>query len=256
MTDVFAYSPPRDIRAKIGRRMVQARAARPAYISFEAPVLSICFDDFPQSAAFAGAEILERHDAHGTYYAAAGMAGKPGPCGPGFTPGDLKRLHDAGHEIACHGFGHIDCARADVFDALRDIARNRDALHTLGHNAPLQSFAYPYGETSFSLKQTLPPRFSNARGITPGLNVGEIDLAHLRAFSLYGQGGMKRAHRALKQAKRKNAWVIAFTHDVSDSPSPFGTTPEALNDLIAAAKAHGFCIMPVGQALNQAQVSL
>jgi peptidoglycan/xylan/chitin deacetylase (PgdA/CDA1 family) len=218
-------------------------------------MLSICFDDFPHSAAISGAEILERFDARGTFYAAAGMAGKEGPCGPGFTPRDLHTLHVRGHEIGCHGFGHLDCARLDVFDALRDIACNRDALSALGHTTPLASFAYPYGETSLKLKQTLPPRFSSARGIAPGLNDGNVDLAQLHAFPLYGEGGLNRARKALKQAKRKKAWVIAFTHDISENPSPFGTKPEDLRVFIEAAQAHGFCIAPVSEVLSHAELT-
>jgi peptidoglycan/xylan/chitin deacetylase (PgdA/CDA1 family) len=218
-------------------------------------MLSITFDDFPHSAAIHGGEMLERFDARATFYAAAAMAGKMGPCGPGFSPRDLHTLHVRGHEIGCHGFGHLDCARLDVFDALRDIARNRDALGLLGHTAPLRSFAYPYGETSFQLKETLPPRFASARGIAPGLNVGEADLAQLRAFALYGEGGLKRVHHALKQAKRKKAWVIAFTHDVSENPSPFGTKPDDLRALLQAAQAHDFCIAPVSEVLSRMKLT-
>lgn len=238
------YAPPRDLVSKARRRMTQWHAARPAKLRFDAPVLSICFDDFPVSAATTGAAILERHGARGTFYAAAGLAEQDGPCGRNFSAADVKRLAHAGHEIGCHTFGHEDCAQRDAYDTLKDIAANRDALAAMGA-PPQRTLAYPYGETTNALKAALPPRFAAARGILPGLNIGRTDLAQLRAYPLYGQGGLARAAAALKRAKRMKAWMIAFTHDVSDDPSPFGTRTADLDDLIHAAKACGFVIAPV-----------
>ncbi|MEJ0059740.1 MAG: hypothetical protein WDM79_09285 [Terricaulis sp.] len=50
-----------------------------------------------------------------------------------------------------------------AYDALLDLARNRDALTAMGHEAPLSALAYPYGETSIALKESLPPRYRTAR---------------------------------------------------------------------------------------------
>ncbi|MBX9745299.1 MAG: hypothetical protein K2X34_00260 [Hyphomonadaceae bacterium] len=48
---IFAYAPPRDPLSKVRRRLTQWRAARPAKLKFDQPLLSICFDDFPVSAS-------------------------------------------------------------------------------------------------------------------------------------------------------------------------------------------------------------
>jgi peptidoglycan/xylan/chitin deacetylase (PgdA/CDA1 family) len=243
-----AYAPPRDVVSKVQRRLTQWRAARPANLRFDAPTLSVCFDDFPVSAAILGAHVLEIHGARGTFYAAAGLAEQDGPCGVNFAAADAKRLMQAGHEIGCHTFGHDDCARRDAYDTLKDIAANRDALAAMGCAAPT-TLAYPYGETSNALKDSLPPRLMCARGILPGLNVGHADLAQLHAYPLYGEGGLARVADALKVAAKRKAWLIAFTHDVSETPSPFGTHPADLDALLRAAKASGFVIAPVAEAL-------
>ncbi|MBL8547392.1 MAG: polysaccharide deacetylase family protein [Hyphomonadaceae bacterium] len=243
-----AYAPRRDIVSKVRRRMTQHYAARAASLSFAQPILSITFDDFPASAADAGARVLERHGARGAYYAASGMAGVAGPCGVGYTAADIARLVAAGHEIGCHTSAHADCARQDVFTTLEDLARNRDALQAMGAPSP-RSHAFPYGETSKILKDNLPPRFATARGILPGLNVGRTDLAQLRAYPLFGEGAMKRVYAALKTAAKRKAWVIGFTHDVSDTPSAWGTTAGDLNALLTEARKLGFVILPVSAAL-------
>lgn len=254
MTVAFAYSPPRDFTAKLRRAMTQNTPARPARLKFDAPVLSVCFDDFPHSAALYGAAALEARGARGTFYASASLSGRHTPSGLGFTAEDLRKLRAAGHEIGCHSFSHHDCARLDPFIALKDIARNRDAMAELGLDAPMRSLAFPYGETNSELKAMLPPRFETARGVARGLNAGKVDLAQLRAFPLYGEGGLERAHLALAQAAKRKAWMIAFTHDVSDAPSDFGTSVAALEDFLDAAIASGFQIKTMADALSAAEV--
>ncbi len=245
-----AYAPSRDLVSKVRRRLTQHYAARPATFSFAQPVLSITFDDFPASAADAGARVLERHGARGTYYAASGMAGVEGPCGVGYTAADIVRLVNAGHEIGCHTSSHADCARQDIFSTLEDLARNRDALLQMGAPSP-RTHAFPYGETSGQLKNNLPPRFMSARGILPGINVGAGDLTQLRAFPLFGNGGMQRVSTALKTAAKRKGWVIGFTHDVSDTPSDWGTRADELDALLQEAHQLGFVVLPVTAALSR-----
>jgi peptidoglycan/xylan/chitin deacetylase (PgdA/CDA1 family) len=243
-----AYAPPRDPIAKARRRWTQWRTARPADLRFDAPLLSVCFDDFPASAAETGAAILEAHGVRGTFYAAAGLVDQDGPCGRNFAPAHVRRLAEAGHEIGCHTFDHADCARRSAFDTLKDIAANRDALVAMGAPAPV-TLAFPYGETTTALKQALPPRFLCARGILPGLNLGRADLAQLHALPLYGRDAVAPIRAALKVAARRRAWLIVFTHDVADAPSQYGARASDLDGLLSVAKSAGFVVTPVAQAL-------
>lgn len=245
-----AYAPSRDLISKVRRRLTAERAARPVRFAFEQPIFSVTFDDFPASAADAGARILERHGARGTYYASSKMANVDGPCGPGFAPSDIARLARTGHEVGCHSATHADCARRDIFSSLEDLARNRDALMAMGAPAP-RTHAYPYGETSSELKDNLPPRLMSARGILPGLNSGPGDLAQLRAFPLFGDGGIARVMDALKQGAKRNAWVIGFTHDIADKPSPWGATAAELDLLLREAHKLGYVVLPVTSALGR-----
>ena len=251
MTIADIYVPPRDLASKLRRRWTQARAVRPARLKFDEPILSVCFDDFPHSA-IEGARVLEEHGGRGTFYASAGLSRIDGPSGPGFEAEDLARLAEAGHEIGCHTFAHRDCARLGAFETLLDLAKNRDALASMGHAGELQSLAYPYGETSNQLKAALPPRFSCARGILPGLNMGCVDLAQLHAFPLFG-AGFAQARQLLKRAAKRRAWMIVFTHDVADKPSPWGTSPSDLAAFLTAARDLGFSILPVSKALRRAR---
>lgn len=245
-----AYVPARDPVSKVRRRFTQWRASRPARLAFDQPLLSISFDDFPCSAAETGAAILEAHGARGTFYAAAGLANTDGPSGRNFAPAQVARLAASGHEIGCHSFGHADAAQHNVFDTLKDLAKNRDALAAFGAR-PARTHAYPFGETTNRLKDGLPPRFACARGILPGLNVGAADLAQLHAYPLFGDDWLRGMQSTLKRAAKRKAWVIGFTHDVSDAPSAWGTRAEDLDALLRTAHALGFTVLPVTAALER-----
>lgn len=249
--NTFAYTPPRDALSKLGRRLTQWRAARPAKLKFDTPLLSISFDDFPISAGEAGARILEAHGARGTYYVAADMVGADGPCGRNFNARDIARLVDQGHEIGCHTFDHADCAKRAPFETLRNLAKNRDALNEMGAREPARTLAYPYGETTYALKQALPPRFHTARGVLPGLNAGRCDLTQLRAFALFGYDWRARLRLALRHAAKRKAWIIGFTHDIADTPSAWGTRGADLDALLKHARDLGFTILPVTSALER-----
>lgn len=245
-----AYVPARDPVSKARRRFTQWRASRPARLTFDTPLLSISFDDFPASAGDTGAAILEAYGARGTFYASAGLANGDGPSGRNFAPSQIARLTAKGHEIGCHSFGHADAAQNDVFDTLRDLAKNRDALAAYGA-PPARTHAYPFGETTNRLKDGLPPRFACARGILPGLNIGAVDLAQLHAYPLFGDGWLRAMQSTLKRAAKRNAWVIGFTHDVGDAPSAWGTRASDLDALLQSARALGFTILPVSAALER-----
>lgn len=247
---VDAYAPPRDLASMMRRRLTQWRPAKPVRLAFDEPILSITFDDFPVSAAIAGASILEAHGAHATYFASAALADTIGPCGPNFGAADIRRLAAAGHEIGCHSYAHRDAAQLDVFTSLDDLARNRDALMKMGAPSP-RTHAYPYGETTNRLKDGLPPRFACARGILKGLNHGPADLAQLRAYPLFGDDWFDAVRRALARAAKRKGWLIGFTHDVGDKPSAWGTRADQLDTLLREAHGLGFSILPVSAALER-----
>jgi hypothetical protein len=62
---------------------------------------------------------------------------------------------------------------------------------------------------------------------------------------------MARALGALREAVRRRAWMIAFTHDVSDAPSAWGTPARDLDALLHAARKAGVSILPVSAALSR-----
>ncbi len=219
---------------------VSARAARilpgnPVRSKLDRAVASITFDDIPASAARVGAPILEAAGVRGTFYMCGGHAGQAFEGRVQHDVDDIRALHAAGHEIACHTFAHPRVTRID--DAAREADRRRNAgfvQEALG-DVQLSSFAYPYGAVSPGAKRFYGERFLTCRGVRWGLNHDVADFADLRAVALERRlHDRVRLREVIAKAVETRAWMIVFTHDVEADPSPWGCTPGDLEDLLTA----------------------
>ena len=119
----------------------------------------------------------------------------------------------------------------------------------MGHEAPLTSFAFPYGEASPAAKRALLGRYSLLRGVRPGINRGHADRALLKAVPLDGgREGIARALDAVRSCVRAPGWLIFYGHDVSDQPGPWGCTPQFLQTVCTLAADLGCTVRPMREA--------
>jgi peptidoglycan/xylan/chitin deacetylase (PgdA/CDA1 family) len=247
-----APSADPSLPGKLRRRAAAFFAQRPLRRNPERPIVSFSFDDAPASALETGAGLLEAAEARGTFYVCAGLFGAQGPMGAYADVGAVGRAAQAGHEIGCHTLTHLACGPADPRDIDADAGANRDRLAALCGVAPT-TFAYPFGDLSLRAKRTLAPRYALLRSIRPGLMRRGADLNQAPAVGIEGPDGEDFASLHIERAARTRAWLILYTHDVAEAPSPWGCTPQALSRLILEAKSLGCEILPVDKALAQVE---
>ena len=218
------------------------------------PIASISFDDFPKSAWTVAGPILARFNAHATYYTAGGFCGRTVDGVEFYDEADLRAIAAAGHEIACHGFGHQRTTQLSSETLATDAARNRAFLETfLGGHAPA-SYAFPFGAVSPRTKRFFAPRFTNARGVHPGVNHGAVDLAQLRAVSMERRcWNPQWIETAIRRAKARDGWLAFYTHDVSESPGPYGSTPAMLTHVLERLREEGIEIRTMRDAFSVQQ---
>lgn len=238
------YSADRSLYGKLRRRLAQLMTTKPAGLSGLArPLLTVSFDDAPVSAAREGAAILERHGARGTYFISAGLCGRESHLGAYADAGDIRALHAGGHEIACHTLSHLDCGRAKSAAIAAELDANHAALTALGLPAP-RTFAYPYGDVSPAAKAVLDTRFLAARALHHGLVTTGTDMNQAPAIGVEGADGEAVARSWLtRAADTPYSWLILYTHDVRETPSAWGCTPQVLDRLVSAAVGMGFEIV-------------
>ena len=245
-----AYSADRSLKGKLRRRLALLSHRRPVRVALDRPMITFSFDDAPATAADAGAKVLDLRGIRGTWYFSAGLAGQSGPMGVYATAEDAKRLADAGHEIACHTFSHLDCGKASAEAIRADVERNAEALKGWGA-PPSESFAYPYGDVSTAAKATLGGRYRSLRTVQAGLVESGSDANQLPSVGIEGPEGEAAALRWLDRAADRKAWLILYTHDVAAEPSPWGCTPQALEHLADAAAARGFDIVTAAEGARR-----
>jgi peptidoglycan/xylan/chitin deacetylase (PgdA/CDA1 family) len=224
---------------------------RPVQLTGDRPIASITFDDFPKSAWEEGGPLLARHNVRGTYYTAGTFCGRTVEGIPYYDEADLTALAQAGHEIACHGFGHRPTPTLSTEGLAADAARNAAFLKPFLNGGAPESYAFPYGALSPRTKRFYASRFTNVRGVHPGLNIGKTDLAQLNVVSIekrsWNRDGIADA---IARTKAGKGWIIFYTHDVSGDPTEYGSTPAMLAETLDRIMAAGIDILPMNEAVK------
>ncbi len=242
------------VRGRLARESARLLCRRPFRINTQVAVISFSFDDFPRSALLAGGRILGRYGARGTYYASLGLMGKQGPPGPMFLLEDLRRLLDQGHDLGCHTFGHCHSLNTPPAAFERSVIENQLALGQLLPGASFRTLAYPISPPRPGTKRRAGRHFLCCRGggRFQAFNDGVADLNCLSAFFLEKSRDNPDAVKALIDRNvSARGWLIFATHDVSDSPSPYGCTPRFFEDVVHYAVNSGARILPVAQACEE-----
>jgi peptidoglycan/xylan/chitin deacetylase (PgdA/CDA1 family) len=232
------------------RSIRNAAFARTLSMDDRRAIVSFTFDDFPQSAVSNGARVLERNGARGTFYLTGSYCGRVIDNVLQYGAEDLAGLVSAGHEIGCHTFSHLRVSALPANALEREIDLNAAFLERCVPGLAFHTFAYPFGDFSRGAAVQLRSRFAGCRSSEPGLNAGTIDLGRLRSIRLYDRlVDSEKVTGLIKQAVTNTAWLIFYTHDVTDVPSSFGCSPSLLEHALNAAIRAGAEIRPVNAAI-------
>lgn len=236
----------------IGRRV----AFRTASIRLDQPILSITFDDFPRSAETPGARILEDHGVRGTFYPASGLFGLTNSRWTVAGAEAVADLHGRGHEIGLHSHAHEPASLMHRRAFAADLAANRAALRRIVPGLTRENYAYPYGQCGLMQKKHLSTSVRTSRSVQPGINAGRVDLDFIKAVEISARGlNEDNLDVWLDQATAACGWLVLFTHDVSETPSVYGTTPRVLARIVARALERDFAVLPVDAALDRAGIA-
>ena len=245
------------VRSTLGaarRRMLSTFYRRTVSLGNREPIVSFTFDDFPRTAYLTGGSILERYGARGTFYTAYGLMNTCNELGEQFRADDLESLLERGHELASHTYRHVSCRSVGCVDFCQDVEEGRKAIEELTR-AESSNFAYPFGHVTLRAKRALATALTSARGILPGFNGPQADLNLLRANSLYGTlDNLGQAKQLIAENLKRKTWLIFYTHDVRENPSPYGCTPELMEQTVFCAVRSGCRVLTIREALVEAGV--
>src|SRR3989344_2871578 len=233
------------MRRRAGRYLdVRAEMIQPAR-----GVLSLSFDDIPASAWLEAGPILAEHGVKATYYVCGGLSGGRNLDLPQFETEHLQALHEAGHEVGCHTYEHVSTLTLSPAELDASLARNAAWVSERLDDYQMLSFAYPFGDCALGAKPGIDRRFLCGRGVRDGIHAGRVDRNLLQAVGLESRRlpGYDLEQMVADTAASRG-WLIAYGHDVSDAPTPYGCRPEDIDRLIRLAKAADLDIQPVAAA--------
>ena len=210
------------------------------------PMVSFTFDDVPRSAFQEGGRILREMGWSGSYYVAGSFCGRRVGGIDYMDRDDLIQADQEGHEIGCHTYSHLRLPTASSSAIRDDLKRNEDFMREVLPQHKSSSFAYPFGDLDIRSKALLARKFPICRGIWDGVNQARIDFAQLKSVGLERRSFDERAIEFwLDRTIACNGWLIFFTHDISDDPSPYGCFTDAFAKLAESVARRGLRVLPV-----------
>jgi peptidoglycan/xylan/chitin deacetylase (PgdA/CDA1 family) len=237
-----------------GRRILADRLSQQMVpVDTPVPIVSFTFDDAPVTAFETGSAILRQVEARATYYVSLGLLDTETEVGAIASAAHLAQALKDGHELGCHTFDHLDAWHVTSADYVASIHRNRQALRRILPNAVFTTFAYPKSGATATVKSALHGAFVSCREGGQVANVGVTDLKRLKACFLDRRTGIDMPFiRSLVDTNTAaRGWLIFATHDVSSNPSPYGCTPQFLEDVVRYVSQAGAELLPVSEACNR-----
>lgn len=231
-------------------------AAKTLHISGEHPVISFSFDDVPDSALYSGATILEKYGLRGTFYIAGQLAGTSEPDRKLISEAGIAELAERGHEIGCHTYSHPNIATLNSAQLQSEIDQSRSFLSRIlgkrwGATGAQLNFAYPYNAVSYFAYRRMAKNYRSCRAGENRINRGATCLQMLFGMEIgRPDEDVVQLKAEIDAVKAQPGWLIFFTHDISDTPTPYGCTPAAFEKLVQYAVQSGCTILTVNEALD------
>lgn len=237
-----------------GRRtLASSFQRRDLRVASSVPLISFSFDDAPCSSFDVGGPILEAHNARATYFMSLGLLGSQTELGLIAGPDHLARAVQAGHELGCHTFDHLDAWHTPSERYIASVDANSRALSTILPGYAFRVFAYPKSGARLGVKSALARRFDCCRGGGQSINSGVIDLNLLSACFLDQRAkvNIEFIRELIDCNARTNGWLIFAAHDISDRGSLFGCSAAFFEKVVRYSARSGAQLMPIGEACAQ-----
>ncbi len=233
---------------RISNRLIWKMARRTRTVATDVPIVSFTFDDVPDTALTNGASILEKHDAAGTFYIAGGLEGLVEPDRRLISRDGCLELFRRGHEIGSHTFTHHRL-RSYGKSLSADLERNSEYLREAGITRPASNFAFPYNAAWPLARRELARRYRTCRGAGEAINRGPVDPLMLQSVEIrQPEDHVRGLTTWIDDALKNPGWLIFFTHDIAETPTPYGCTPGAFEHLVGYARKRGCSILTVEAA--------
>jgi peptidoglycan/xylan/chitin deacetylase (PgdA/CDA1 family) len=215
-----------NIYFKIKRKIASLLIKKKSSSNLLQPFVSFTFDDVHKSALTTGADILNKYNYCGTYYIALGIMESQNLFGTNVETKYLDEIISKGNELGCHTYNHISFYRTNKEELIADLNKNQEKISELISGYQFKNFSYPYGEITYNSLKIVRERYSSARSTNSGINQGRVNLINLKSVELNDITPLELIYALIEKTIQLNGWLILNTHDIEQTPSKWGCSPD------------------------------
>lgn len=224
-------------------------------VGFNAPIISLTFDDGWSSIYAKGLPALNKYGFVSTQYLISSRLNTTGY----MTTAMARAFQKAGHELASHTVTHPDLTQLTTDQLISELGGSQDSLRQLLGNDTAYNLALPYGLYNANVLSYIKQYYRSSRSTDVGFNTKD----NFNPYNILVQNIQTNTTPAqvatwVAKAKREKSWLVLVYHAVSNSTNPndYAVSPQNLNKELSNIKASGIAVKTVDQALAAIQQQL
>ena len=222
-----------------------SKAGTPAW---SRPLVSITFDDGWESSFKNGVPLLAKYGYAATFYLTPSALDTENF----MTSQNVDALVAAGHEIASHGYQHLDFTTLAP-EAVDDQLSHAAAYFHQVRKLDAIQFSTPFGTSDNEVTYAAEKYYSSLRTTDDGINTRQnFDPYHLLVLYIGNDTPANKLAEALADAQALNGWLIVVYHrvDTNTKGEPVIAPAQFQTQLDVIKRSH-ITVMPVGAALHE-----
>lgn len=181
-------------------------------------VVTISFDDGPQSIYTNGLPKLKKYNIPATLYLSTAYIGQESWY---LNWNQVKHINNSGWEIASHGYTHPNLTLLDDEGINHELDESKAILALNGYNAV--SFATPYGEYDERALSLIKQRYQSNRRAwdddpsSEGFNdLNSYDKYNISAREISKNTTVSKVKKLINKAVKEKKWLVFFLHNVTN----------------------------------------
>ena len=231
----------------------QDRNSSPYHL-FQEPLISVTFDDGWEVTYTDAMPLLQKYGIHTTQYILSGVEKDQ----KYLSWNQVRAIHDAGHEIGCHGKSHPDLRLLNDTDLTEQVHGCKQELAK--RFGMVTSFASPYGAFDTRTLAKISTDFSSQRNTNGDSSNGvtEDDVNLKEGFNQFNITGMtikndtplSEIQSLIDYTVAHNGWLVLTYHQADDGSAKYGINTEDLAAQLQVINRAPARVVTIDQAIR------
>lgn len=222
---------------------------------FNAPMISLTFDDGWSSIYSNGLPLLQKYGLVSTQYLVSGKLNTTSY----MTTTQAKAFLTAGHEIGSHTVTHPDLTKSTATQLTNELRNSQTTIRELFGVDTAQTFASPTGTYNIKTLTAIKQYYQSHRSTDVGYNTKDnFNPYNIVVQNITSSTTPTEVAGWVSKAKAENAWLVIVYHEVTTASNAdeYSVTASNLELELSNIKASGVEVKTISQALAAIKTQL